>query len=446
MGRTLPVILSFVAQSLFCAVSLAAQKPHVLMISLDGMKPEYVSHAKEHGLKLPVLERFLAEGSYAEGVIGVIPTVTYPSHSTMVTGVWPTEHGIYANNVFDPVGEHPGELNGYFRQLKVLTLYEAAERAGLTTAAIGWPVTVGAPTDYLVAEFGRSDSSAVPPGDIVHPVDLKDKVGASFSSDTPEDDKNTAWSIGIISTYNPNLVLVHLSMLDHQQHLHSPFSPEADQTVEKLDQQVGQIIDAELRKDAQSKIVIVSDHGFVQVDHNVLLNVLFAKAGFITLRSGNLPKGTSPVESWEAEMWEGGGAVAVMLRNPSDTATRAKVKQFLDTIAADPQYGINKILSHEELVKQGGYPNAAFLVDFKPGWSGAGGFYGAAVRDAPSTGTHGYLPEHPEMRSTFMVMGAGVAKGRDLGLIDMRQIAPSVASMLGIKLPAALQQPVHYQP
>ncbi len=148
--------------------------------------------------------------------------------------------------------------------------------------------------------------------------------------------------------------------------------------------------------------------------HHVLVNVLLANAGLITLRPGPLTKGTSPVQSWDAQAWESGGIAAIMLRNPSDAAVRAKVKKLLDTIAADPQYGIDRVLTHDELVKRGGYPNAAFLVDFKPGWSAAGGFRGDAVKDAPSTGTHGYLPDHPELRSTFMVIGSGVARGRDL--------------------------------
>src|ERR1700761_5721758 len=92
-----------VAALVTCATSLIAQKPHVLMISLDGMKPEYVTHADEHNLKIPVLRKFLTQGAYAEGVVGVIPTVTYPSHTTMVTGVWPAEHGILANTLFDPM-------------------------------------------------------------------------------------------------------------------------------------------------------------------------------------------------------------------------------------------------------------------------------------------------------------------------------------------------------
>lgn len=434
------------AALLVCASSLVAQEPHLVMISLDGMKPEYVTHAKEHNLKLPVLERFLVDGTYAEGVTGVIPTVTYPSHSTMVTGVWPAQHGIYSNTTFDPVGEHPGQWYWYFSYLKSETLYQAADKAGLKTAAISWPVTVGAPIDYLIAEYAQSEKTDVPAGDLVKPVDLKEKIGASLVGDATDDDKKTAWSVGIINTYNPNFVLVHLAMLDHQEHEHSPFSSQANEAVERLDNQVGQIMEAELKKNPDAKIVIVSDHGFVRVDYHVILNSLFAKAGLITLRPGEVPKGTSPIESWEAEAWESGGTAAIMLRDPSNAAVKAKVKQLLDTMAADPQYGVNKILTHDELVKRGGYPDAAFLIDFKPGWSAAGGLQGEAVKDSPSTGTHGYLPDHPELRSTFMVLGSGVAKGRDLGVIDMRQIAPSVAEMLGVKLPAAKLKPVHYKP
>jgi predicted AlkP superfamily pyrophosphatase or phosphodiesterase len=279
-------------------------------------------------------------------------------------------------------------------------------------------------------------------GEVVNPFDIKDRIGVTLPANATDDVKKTAWSVGIINTYTPNFMLVHLAMLDHQEHEHSPFSPEANEAVEKLDQEVGQIIDAELKQDPKAKVVIVSDHGFVRVDHDVLVNVLLARAGLITLRS----KDTSPVESWEAQAWISGGTAAIMLHNPSDEAVKAKVKQLLDTIAADPQYGINEILTHDQLIKRGGYPDAAFLIDFKLGWSAAAGFSGDAVKDAPSTGTHGYLPDHPELRSAFMVMGDGVAKGRDLGVIDMRQIAPSVASMLGVKLPAAKLHAVHYKP
>jgi predicted AlkP superfamily pyrophosphatase or phosphodiesterase len=92
----------------------------VLMISIDGMRPDSVTHAAEHGLKLPNLQRFVREGLYADGVTGVVPTVTFPSHTTLVTGVWPAQHGIYSNNTFDPFAET--QRYWYWRDIRVPTL------------------------------------------------------------------------------------------------------------------------------------------------------------------------------------------------------------------------------------------------------------------------------------------------------------------------------------
>ena len=74
----------------------------LVLISLDGLKPDYVLEADKHQLKIPNLRRLLSEGAHATGVRGVLPTVTYPSHTTIVTGVSPARHGIFANKPFDP--------------------------------------------------------------------------------------------------------------------------------------------------------------------------------------------------------------------------------------------------------------------------------------------------------------------------------------------------------
>src|ERR1700761_6516259 len=75
----------------------------LMMISIDGMKPDYVTHADEHGLKIPHLRKLLADGAHADGVRGVLPTVPYPSHTTLITGVYPSKHGIYNNVAFNPL-------------------------------------------------------------------------------------------------------------------------------------------------------------------------------------------------------------------------------------------------------------------------------------------------------------------------------------------------------
>jgi len=88
------------------AASAQPSTPIVLMISIDGLRPDYVTAADKHGLKIPALRRFVAEGAFAEGVQGVMPTVTYPSHTTLITGVWPAKHGILANTIFDPLRKY----------------------------------------------------------------------------------------------------------------------------------------------------------------------------------------------------------------------------------------------------------------------------------------------------------------------------------------------------
>jgi predicted AlkP superfamily pyrophosphatase or phosphodiesterase len=147
-----------VATLFLSAASLQAQTHSVLMISVDGMRPDYVTHADEHGLKILALRGIMHRGTYAEGVTGVFPTLTYPSHTTLVTGVWPAEHGIGNNLRFDPERKMDGAWYWYADQIKVPTLWSAAHAAGLSTASVGWPVTVDSnDIDFLIPEYWRAN-------------------------------------------------------------------------------------------------------------------------------------------------------------------------------------------------------------------------------------------------------------------------------------------------
>src|SRR5580692_171184 len=138
----------------------AAQKSPdraLLIISIDGMRPDYVSAADQHGLKIPTLRRIYETGTHAAGVRGVLPTVTYPSHTTLMTGVWPTRHGIAANVTFDPLGKNEAGWFWYSEDIRVPTLWEAAAKAGYVTGSVSWPVTVGAHgISWLVPEYWRA--------------------------------------------------------------------------------------------------------------------------------------------------------------------------------------------------------------------------------------------------------------------------------------------------
>ena len=105
-SRALVILLAISAS----ALGLLAAEParHVVLISIDGMRP--ASYTSAGPAKLPTLRALMARGAHARGVIGVLPTVTYPSHTTMITGVPPSVHGIVNNAVLDPESRAAGAL------------------------------------------------------------------------------------------------------------------------------------------------------------------------------------------------------------------------------------------------------------------------------------------------------------------------------------------------
>lgn len=448
---------------LFLAFSLipaaASHAAPVLMISIDGMKPEYVTHASEHGLHLPTLQRFLREGTYADGVLPVLPSVTYPDHTTMITGVWPAEHGIYNNALFDPERKLDKAWNWYAESIRVPTLWDAAHNAGIGTASVSWPVSVNAASvDTLIPEYWRySPSDPDNPQDVYlmaaisRPVgllpSLEKRLGSYMAGNDTRlvgDRIRARFSRDILEHQKPGFMTIHLSSLDEAEHLNGPFSEEANHTLEAIDGLVGELIAAAMKNDPKTTVVIVSDHGFAAVQHALNLAIPFVQAGLITI--GKSQSGGEKVTSWKAQPWPASGLAAIMLHDRNDTATRAQVKSLLEKLAADPANGIAKILTAEEVRQTGGFPDAAFVLALKPGYTIGTESSGALVGPTAVKGTHGYLPSFPEMRASFFAMGAGVAHGRDLGTIDMRQVAPTVASLLGVNLPTAKQPKLKLEP
>jgi predicted AlkP superfamily pyrophosphatase or phosphodiesterase len=443
-------------------MATAAHAAPVLMISIDGLKPEYITQADAHGMKIPYLRTLLRDGTYAEGVVGIWPTVTYPSHVTLLTGVWPDEHGITNNLEFDPLQRFGGAWNWYAAGIRVPTLWQAAHKAGLRTASVGWPVSVGATdVDVLIPEYwrGQNVSSSSDPQDrmlmaaLARPDTLLQQLEPAAGpymdgNDTSigGDETKTRYALEIIKRYKPALMTLHLSSLDDAQHAHGPFSPEACADLEALDGMVQRLVHQAIANDPAAVVVIVSDHGFMNITHYVNLAYAFVKAGFIqaTVGPGNVPN----VSSWRAEPWGGAGGMApIMLHDPNDAATAQQVRAFLDKLAADPDSGIAQVLDHDAIRERGAFPDAAFLAVFKPGYYFGTDTSGNLVTLVPGArGSHGFSPEYPEMRASFFAVGAGIAHHRDLGVVDMRQIAPTVAGMLHVAMPTAKATPLHVAP
>ena len=130
------------------------ERPSVLLISVDALKPEFVFRQEAHGVRLPNISRYFLENGMAseEGMVSVFPTFTYPCHQSMITGVNPAVHGTVNNGIFDPTGEHLGAWH-WFANRKVKTLWEAAKEAGYWSASVAFPTSVGAKGDFIAPEY-----------------------------------------------------------------------------------------------------------------------------------------------------------------------------------------------------------------------------------------------------------------------------------------------------
>ncbi|MEI9988848.1 MAG: ectonucleotide pyrophosphatase/phosphodiesterase [Rhizomicrobium sp.] len=435
--------LAFAA--LLAAAAPAAAAP-VLMISIDGLRPADVIDAPARGLKVPNLRAIMADGAWASGVRNTLPTVTYPDHTTLITGVWPAVHGVTSNTVFDPLGKNMDGWYWYARDIKVATLWDMVHKAGGKVASVSWPVSVGTPfIDYDIPEYWRAfvpveDAKLVnalsTPGlaDELSRVAHTDQT-ALVGTEVDNDQARTAFAIALLQLKRPQFTTVHLASLDHNQHKFGPGTPQAHAVLEQTDAMIGEIVAAARQAEPGIVIAIVSDHGFAPVEHDVNLISAFAKAGLVTRDAK-----TGKITAWQAEPWNAGGSTAIMLADPADAAVKAKVAALLKTLAADPANGIGEVIDRDGIARRGGGVEPSFWVDYRIGYEGGRELDGPLVGPPTNKGTHGYFPSHPEMRATFMI--DGIAKKGTLGEIDMIDIAPTLAKVLGVELPQATGKPL----
>src|SRR5580698_7271600 len=199
-----PVLAIFLAGSMFAAQPL-------VVISVDGLDNRYLGEADQRGLKIPTLRRLMREGQYSAGVIGVVPTITWPSHTTILTGVDPVVHGILGN------WRPPGNRYLEYAQIQSPSLIGAAHKAGLTIAAITWPVTVNAPVDWNLPEYfalrrgGDMDLRSIESKS--NPPNLVTKIAAdcpSFAQQWMDDRIRTMAALWVLRHEKPGLMLLHL--------------------------------------------------------------------------------------------------------------------------------------------------------------------------------------------------------------------------------------------
>jgi predicted AlkP superfamily pyrophosphatase or phosphodiesterase len=435
----------------FLAIGLALI-PHavtaapVMMISVDGLRPSDVLDASARGNTVPTLSKLAQSGAYSTGVHNALPTVTYPNHTTLITGVWPAKHGIPNNVAFDPLQKNMAGWYWYAEDIKVPTLWDSVHQAHGVVASLSWPVSVGDRSiDYNLPEYWRANiaediklvHALATPGE---PEMLEKATGIAYldaDGETVDRDLNRMkFAAALIRLKHPMFTTIHLRGLDHTQHEFGPGTPQAKAVMTEEDAGIGALITAARAAEPDLVVAVVSDHGFAKVDHDINIIGAFVREGLITID----PKTHKP-NAWQAEPW-GGASAAVVLANPNDAALKAKVAALLNRLASDPQTGIVRIVDAGQIAQMGGTPMASFWIDFKSGYQMGTDPSAPLVSPGSELGTHGYFPEHPEMHATFIIDGAAVAKKGSLGEIDMRDIAPTLAKIMNVHLPSADGHPL----
>ena len=432
--------------AVLCTASLLAQEIQetqetmsrgvpVILISIDGLRPDHVLGADRRGLKIPNLRRMMADGAYAKAVSGVLPTVTYPSHTTMVTGAAPARHGILNNSPFDPFGKNQSGWMWYAEDIKAPTLWEAVNRAGFTSSSVDWPVTVGAPITFNIVQYWRATTeddhkllrALSTPGLLDEGERAVGRYPAGYVYTVDADRRRAEFAAWLVASRKPRFHTSYFGVLDEVEHAEGPAAPDVFATLEALDGMIGTVKQAAAAADPRSVVCVVSDHGFARYDHTVSINVALKNAGLIDVNSDGTLK------DWRAITW--GPAVVVKDRN--DMATMRAAGDALAKLVADPATGVFRVLDNAAARADGGFPDAAFVVGVRSGYNISGRLTGAVVQTAKPGGTHGLLRELPEMDSAFFIAGGGIPKGRVFERIDMRDIAPTLAALAGVPLPSA---------
>lgn len=415
----------------------AARADHVVLISIDGMLP---AHYLDLAWPAPTIQLMAREGAHAKGVRTIFPSVTYPAHTTIVTGALPIRHGIYYNSPFEPEGQ-TGRWYWDEADIQVQTLWDVVLEAGRMSASLTWPVTVGAPIEWNMPEIWSIEHGVdflEVMKETTTPADLFDEVEREATgrltldnfnnSVLIRDDRIGAIAAYLLETKMPALMTIHILGVDHFQHEAGLDAEIVRRSLTCADNAVRMIVDAAESAGIleRTAFLIVSDHGFVPI-HTVLApNVWLTEAG---LMEAGHDRG-----DWRATIHTTAASAFLHLRDPEDREAAARARQVLEEQPRNIRK-LYRIVDRDGLDEIGAAPEAAFALALMPGVSVTASPNGPAVR-AGNGATHGFWPTLPELHAGFVAWGAGIREGAVAQIMGLEDIAPLAAELLGLEFQA----------
>jgi predicted AlkP superfamily pyrophosphatase or phosphodiesterase len=412
---------------------------HLIVISFDCLSSQDHTILKD----LPHFNELLSKGSLCKNVETIYPSVTYPCHATIVTGNFPKRHGII-NNTFIQPGMVSPDWFWHRRHVKGTTLYDEAKKAGMTTAALLWPVTAKADIDYNMPEIFANRSwhnqilVSLFNGTPLYQLSLNRRFGHIRKGlNQPElDDFVLESTVATIIEKKPHLLLVHFTDLDTQRHYHGFSSDEALAALHRHDRRLGRII--RTLKEAglfeNSTVAVLGDHSALDESKAVQLNTLLKERGYISLDKGRR------VKDWKAYCKGCDGSAYVYVENAT---VKKEIGQLLYELYENPSNGIHKIYTGEEAGVMGADHTCAFMLEARLGYYFKDTLDGDLIHTVTpedveekryTWGSHGYSPKKENYTTIFMAAGKGIVPHKEIDAMHLVDEGPTFARLLGLDL------------
>jgi predicted AlkP superfamily pyrophosphatase or phosphodiesterase len=413
--------------------------PRVLLISIDGLAHFYWS---DPAARMPVLHGLAERGVVADGMATVFVSTTWPSHVSLVTGVGPRAHGVVSNHILNRATAGAEDLTGdpvydAADLVHAPTIYDRAHAAGLRTAALDWPATRRATSLDFNLPFFKSqqifEAYTAPAvwkelATLGYPVERQGEW-AELPRRFLKDAMVADLAIDVMRRHAPDVLLVHFLCADSHQHLYGPRSPEAYWAIAYIDGLVGRVL-AALGDDGldRTSVVVVSDHGFLPVTREIRPNVRLRRQGVLRLDTA----GALAHAQARFVMNHGAGWVYALegdrARLARDLRPELAALEGVSSVWTPDEYAALGLPTPDENPRAGD-----LLLEAAPGFMLSDEMRGDDEHGPPRhRGTHGQRPEHADNHALFVAAGRGVKRGGRLGPITSRDVAPTLATLLGL--------------
>lgn len=413
---------------------------YVIVISFDAVSEEDLEFLS----KQPNFSKLIKNGALIKNVESVYPSLTYPAHATIVTGKYPKNHGVINNTVLDFKNDNP-DWYWYRKYIKGDTIFDLAEKSGMKTCSILWPVTARSKITYNMPEIfctKRYDNQILKSalaGSKIYQVNMNKRFGyLRQGMDEPYlDNFATEVAKKTIRELKPNLILLHLIDSDSQKHKYGIENKEVIESLKRHDERLGEIIEslklAGIYED--STIIALGDHSQINVNNVIKLNSILMKNDLINVNSNK-------IKSYKAIAKSCDGSSYIYLKNKNDVETRKKVRDILNELKNKYSNVIEEVYNNEEIKNLGADINASFMIEAKRGYYFIDDFLGEAIEVIDESSkikhklraSHGYLPSRDNYKTFFIAYGKTIKKGVVLEKGKLINHGPTIAKILDIDL------------